>query len=117
MIMLYGVSVQFHRELSRLTGFRRNIAFPQRSRTECDIQRGVYSMYAYSDVCKENVVGDTKVPLLQTVTIRGDHEGKVCERNETSIIHSPVQRNHISDIKIDITDDMERRIPFPAGKP
>ena len=30
-------------------------------------------MYVYCDVCKENIVGDTKVPLLQIVPIRGDH--------------------------------------------
>ena len=48
-----------------MTGFRRNIAFSQRSRGVCGIQRGVYSMYVYCDVCKENIVGYTKVPLLQ----------------------------------------------------
>ena len=41
MRLLEGVNVQFHRELMRMTGFRRNIAFPQRSRGVCDIQRGV----------------------------------------------------------------------------
>ena len=55
MRLLEGVSVQFHRAFSRMTGFRRNIAFSQRSSGVCDIQRGVYSMYVYCDVCKENV--------------------------------------------------------------
>ena len=61
-------------------------------------------MYVYCDVCKENIVGDTNVPLLQIVPICGDHGDYVCERYETPI-YPPVQRNHISDIKIDITDD------------
>ena len=65
-----------------MAGFRRNIAFSQRSRGVCDIQRGVYSMYVYCDVFKENIVGDTKVPLLQIVPIRGDHGNYVCERYE-----------------------------------
>ena len=47
-------------------------------------------MYVYCDVCKENIVGDTKVPLLQIVSIRGDHEHYVCERYETPI-YAPVQ--------------------------
>ena len=115
MRLLEGVSVQFHREFSRMTGFRRNIDFSQRSRGVCEIQRGVYSMYVYCDVCKENIVGDTKVPLLQIVPIRGDHGDYVCERYETPI-YAPVQRNNISDIKIDITDDTGRRIPFQSGK-
>ena len=92
-----------------MTGFRRNIAFSQRSRGVCDIHRGVLSWHVYCDMCKENVVGDTKVPLLQIVSIRGDHGDYVCERY--------VQRNHISDIKIDITDETGRRIPFHEGKP
>ena len=54
-----------------MTGFRRNIAISQRSMGVCDIQRGVYSMYVYFDVCKENIVGDTTGPRLQIVTIRG----------------------------------------------
>ena len=55
-----------------------NIALTQRSRGVCDIPSVVYSMYVYCDVCKENVVGDTMVPLLQIVPIRGDHGNYVC---------------------------------------
>ena len=72
-------------------------------------------MYVYCDLCKENVVADTKVPLLQIVSIRGDHIDYVCDRYETPI-YAPVQRNHISDVKIDIPDGTGRRIPFQAGK-
>ena len=72
-------------------------------------------MYVCCDVCKANIVEDTKVPLLQIVPIRGDHGDYVCERYETHI-YAPVQRNHISDIKIHITDDTGRRIQFQAGK-
>ena len=115
MRLLEGVNVQFHREFSRMTGFRRNIAFSQRSRGVCDIQRGVYSMYVTATCARENIVGDTNVPLLQIVPIRGDHGDYVCERYETPI-YAPVQRNNISDIKIDITDDTGRRIPFQSGK-
>ena len=50
--LLEGVNVQFHREFSCMTGFIRNIAFSQRSRGVCDMQRGVYSMYVF-DVAKD----------------------------------------------------------------
>ena len=98
-----------------MTGFRRNFAFSQRSTGVCDIQRGVYSMYVYCDLCMKNIVGDTKVPLLQIVPIRGDHGDYVCERYETSI-YAPMHRKNISDIKIDITDDTGRKIPFQSVK-
>ena len=47
--------------------------------------------------------------------ICADHRDYVCEHSETPI-YIPVQRNHISDIKIDITDDTGPIIPFQAGK-
>ena len=101
-----------------MTGFRRSIAFSQRSRGVCDIHIGVYSMYVYCNVYKKNV-GDTKFPLLQIVPIRWDHGDYVCRLYETPI-YTPMQRNHISDINkyiyIYITDDTGRRIPFQAGK-
>ena len=64
---------------------------------------------------QENVVGDTKVPLLQIMPLCGDNGDYVCERYETPI-YTPVRRNNILDMKIDITDDMERIVPFQAGK-
>ena len=72
-------------------------------------------MYVYCDVCKENDVGYTRVQLLQIVHIRGNHGDIVCECCETPI-NTPVQRNHISDIKIDITVETGRIIPFQALK-
>ena len=65
-----GVSVNFHREFSGMTGFKRNIALSKRSKKVCDIQRGVHSMYVCCDVYKKIVVGDS---LLKKVVIRGNH--------------------------------------------
>ena len=115
MRLLEGVSEQFHRLFSRMTGFRSSIAFSQRSRGVCDIQRSVYSMYVYYDMCKENVVGDTKVQLVQIVPIRGDHGDYVCDCYETPI-YIPVQRNHLLDKKIDITDDRGAKNTISSGE-
>ena len=61
-----------------------------------DIQRGVYSMYVYCDVCKENVVGDPSILLQQIVPKRRDHEDYVRERYETPIyVHSSAAKQHI----------------------
>ena len=82
-----------------MTGFRRNIAISQMSRVACDIQRGGNSMYIYFNMCNENVLVDTNVPLLQIVHICGHHVDYVCERYNTPI-YIPVQQNNISDIEI-----------------
>ena len=65
---------------------------------------------------RKTLWGIQRVPLLQIVPIRGDHGDYVRERYETPI-YAPVQRNHISDIKIDITDDTGRKYHFNRGKP
>ena len=62
---------------------------------------------------QEKVVGDKNV---QIVPIRGDHGYYVYERYDTPI-YIPLQRTNISAIKIDITDDTWRRIPFQAENP
>ena len=49
------------------------------------------------------------------MSIRRDHGDYVCECYETRI-YTLVQQNHISDIKIDITDNMGQSIQFQAGK-
>ena len=56
------------------------------------------------------------VPLLQIVPIRGDHGDYVCERNETPI-YTPVQQNHILNMKIDITNATGEEHHFKRGKP
>ena len=61
------------------------------------------------------MVDDTKISLLQIVQMHGDHECYLCERYDIPT-YSQVQCNNISNIKIHITDDTERKIPFQAGK-
>ena len=62
---------------------------------------------------KGNVVGDTKDPLLQIVSIRVDHGDYMCERYD-SPIYTPVQCRNISDKKY-ITDDTGRKIIVQSG--
>ena len=98
-----------------MTGFRRNL-LSHIGLGECVTYKEVSTRCTFTATCaKENIVGDTNVPLLQTVPIRGDHGDYVCERYETHI-YASVQRNNISDIKIDITDDTGRRISFQSEK-
>ena len=112
---MIGAEITFHKELAKMMGMKRRIQFSHMSRGMCDIHRGIYSLYVYCDICKENIIGDSKVPLLQIVPIKGEHGDYICERYDFPT-YIPLQRNNISDIKINILDDTGRHIPFRASK-
>lgn len=114
--ILRGLELTFNKEFARMLGFaKKKITFSQMSSNVCDIQRGIYSLYIYCDVCKENIVGDSKVPLLEIVPIRGEHGDNISERYNFPT-YIPLQRNNFSDVKIDIMDDTGKKIPFQSGK-
>ena len=39
----------------------------------CDIDRNFRSLYVYCDILKHIAVGDTKAPLLRSVSVTGTH--------------------------------------------
>lgn len=115
-ILTRGAEITFTKDFARMLGFdSRKILFSQMSTRPVDIQRGVYSLYVYCDICKETIIGDSKVSLLQIVPIRGEHGDYNCERYDFPT-YTPLQRNTFSDIKIDILDDTSKKIPFLSGK-
>ena len=113
--LMFGAEITFHKELAKMMGMKRRIQISHMSRGICDIHRGIYSLYVYCDICKENIIGDSKVPLLQIIPIKGEHGDYICERYNFPT-YIPLQRNNISDIKINIMDDTGRHIPFRASK-
>ena len=114
-VLHHGVRVTLGRSLARMFGLRKQLNMSQRSKTVADLRRGVYSMYVYCNVCREVVVGDTKVPLLRIVPITGQHGDYVCQVYDFPT-YTPLQRKNFSDVKIDIRDDTGRKIPFQSGK-
>ena len=111
----YGITLNFSRPLCKMMGFKRTINSPQIGRYTADMKRGIYSLYVYCDACEDNIVGDTKVPLLRIVPVQGDHSDYICH-NYDFPTYTPVQTKNFSEIKIHITDDTGNTIPFRSGK-
>lgn len=80
-----------------------------------DIHQGFYSMYVYCDLVETVVVGDSLVPLLRIVPIKGK-PGEMVTQQYEGIHYKPLQRNHISQIDIYLMTDYGELIPFETGK-
>ena len=96
-------------------GFRRQIDISQRSRRVADLSRGVYSLYIYCNICRDVVVGDSKVALLRIVPFNGNYGDYVCQTYDFPT-YSPLQIKNFSEIRIDLRDDTGEKIPFQSGK-
>ena len=67
--------------------------------------QGFDTIYVYTDVVESRIVGDSIVPLLCSLPIRGNN-----------IHYVTLLRNKFGTISIDIRDDIGRSVPFEYGK-
>lgn len=80
-----------------------------------DVNRGVDSLYIYSDVVQPHVVGDKLVPLMRIVPIQGK-PGQSIAHTFDHVKYFPVQNNSFFSVEVDIRDDSGKKIPFERGK-
>lgn len=75
----------------------------------------LYNLYVYSNIVKETLVGDSLVPLLRTVSVRGRNGDYITKTFETPH-YLPLASDFIQHIEIKITDDLGENIKFRFGK-
>ena len=73
------------------------------------------SLYVYCDIIEHNVVGDSKVPLLRLVNVKGKH-GERVHQKFTMPIYIPLQKHHFDTVEINIMIDTGGPVPFVRGK-
>ena len=73
------------------------------------------SLFVYCDILEHTVVGDTKAPLLRTISVTGKHGNIVREIFDKSM-YVPIQKKHFESIEIDIRTDFGEPVPFVNGK-
>ena len=110
----------FNKDLHTLLGFE-NIHYKEKRQTAKHpplLTRGIYHIYVYCDLCAEVQVGNMLVPLLRTIEVptTGDEWGRVtCIRFQRPM-YIPVIKLSFNSVKIELYDDMGRRIPFTEGR-
>ena len=72
----------------------------------------VQALYVYSDIVKDQHVGDTLAPLMEVVPVQGS-PGQRVQYNLSPLSYLPVKRTFIETIKIYICDEYGNSVTFP----
>ena len=80
-----------------------------------DISHGFHSLFVYCNVREPQIVGDSYVPLLRTVAIKGAH-GEYVTKTYGEPHYVPVNTDELSVIEMNIKDDTGQDVPFIDGK-
>lgn len=81
-----------------------------------DITQGFHSLFVYSDIVEDQIVGDTKVPLLRIVPITDEKARGYQSKEFTNIIYRPVVSHQSDTIQVVIRRDDGQSVPFESGK-
>ena len=74
----------------------------------------VNSLYIYSDIIEDDIVGDALVPLLRTVNISGE-PGAIINEKFHRIYYKRVNRSNISTMEIQINSEKGDQVKFESG--
>lgn len=80
-----------------------------------DMKRGINSLYVYTDIIQDRIVGDSLVPLLRSVPAEGKH-GSINCKEMLRVHYMPIQKKTFHTIHIYITDDTGTLVPFQGGR-
>ena len=72
----------------------------------------VHSLYVYSDIVKEQRVGDTTAPLLEIVPVKGVPGNRI-HHSVNPLTYLPVNRDYMDSINIVIMDEYGIPVVFP----
>lgn len=80
-----------------------------------DTDLGFYSLFVYCDLVEPNVVGNSLVPLLRIIRVRGK-DGDTLSRTFENPLYFSLVRNRFDTIETDIRDDAGERVAFERAK-
>lgn len=80
-----------------------------------DMDAGLHSVFVYSDVVTNTIVGDSKAPLLRIISAKGK-DGETVDTEFSRPHYMPVASSEIQTIEINIMDELGNPIRFERGK-
>ena len=123
----HGETLTVHSHLAQLMGFDRKVFrykagtqvsandYVFRSNRASDLNANLHQIYVYSDLVKETLVGDSYVPLLAVLNVRGwlgDNMHEVFQNPH----YTETSGSTINSIEIALCDDQGELVPFLYGK-
>ena len=122
-----GEQITLHPTLAGILGFdKTTFAYNEEESTlgsvvyngvfKSDVRSSLFHMYIYSDLVSTTVVGDTYVPLLQTLPIRHHHQRDTMIYEEFQNPHyMHLQTGSVTSITIRLCDESGNSIRFTSG--
>ena len=80
-----------------------------------NIEVNCQSLFVYYDILEHTIVGDTKVPLLRSISVSGKN-GNIIREMFDKPMYVPIQKKHFESIEVDIRTDFGEPVPFVNGK-
>lgn len=80
-----------------------------------DVDAGLHSLFVYSDIVENTIVGDRNVPLLRIISVKGK-DGETTDAIFSQPHYLPVAGSNIQIIEINIMDDLGNPVQFERGK-
>lgn len=120
-------SVHFHPILWSMLGFGHERLDPkllkiymlnsQEAKLPIDLHAGMYSLYVYTDIIEDQLVGDAFAPLLRIVHMdKKGPSGDVTTRTYQSPHFVKVRMKHFDTITVRVRRDTGEKIRFQRGK-
>lgn len=80
-----------------------------------NLQSTISSIFVYTDIVDNVIVGDSLSPLLRNVVVNGTF-GDIIEREFYNPFYKNLNKGRIEEIEISLRDDTGNLIPFEFGK-
>ena len=80
-----------------------------------DLDKGIHSLYIYTDIIEPCAVGDTRAPLLRVVPLDSSNGVFQCTRSFSQVQYHPLKYTRLSTVEVDIKDSIGRPVPFERG--
>jgi hypothetical protein len=122
-----GEGIKFHTHMADILGFNKNVydhshdELPNKTRRRIMSARAsainttIFSLFVYTNIIKNILVGGIFTPLLRNVKVESGY-GKYHEKLYDNALYIPLSTDVIKNIDIKICDDLGNLIKFEYGK-
>ena len=113
-----GTVLELRGDITRMFGYLDNTAIRASDKNGFALalpETGNQYFYVYTDIIKSQYHGDVVVPLLRTVTVKGEH-GSYVSRNFKRPHYFPLNKKIFDTISMNIRDKVGYLVAFEHGK-
>ncbi len=113
----HRMKLLFYHSLNNILGFEKNSYHSHQMASMLPILHGgVYSLYVYCNIIKEQRVGAEKYPLLRTLPLNLAKRGQMVSYDFDDRRYCRIKSNMINTIEFEIRDDSGGIVHFGEGK-